>query len=454
MAKRRQTTGLPRAKENVSKEVERSTNPLIARTPLGREYASRAEREEAVQRFIIIAIVAAVAITVLVIAVALFVEEIITPARTIASVNGSEISVGDFEDRVRFARALNIESISAAINLAMDTGATFEDSANFTISQEPYASQWNEISSAPDQIGLRVLNDMIDEKLVRSEAETRGITVSEEDIQAEIDRLFTFDRETIELLNSEETPEPTAEPTFTPTPFVSPTPSPEPSATLTPEISATPSNTPFPTVPPPPTLTASEQLETYQEGLNTFYNFARREAGFSESEVNEYFEYLALRLALAREVLEVSDTETWVNSRHILVETEATARDIIEALQNGESFADLAAANGTDGTASRGGELGWAAISNYVGEFGDAVRDAPIGIVLEEPVITEFGFHVVQVNAREERETEEALVEANLLTEFDTWLSDLRASGTYNIETNSIWPDFVPTEPQWRFVER
>lgn len=81
---------------------------------------------------------------------------------------------------------------------------------------------------------------------------------------------------------------------------------------------------------------------------------------------------------------------------HILVDDEALAQRIIDDVNAGASFADLAAEHGTDGTASRGGDLGCFGLGQMVPEFENAVIEAPIGEA-SGPVESNFGYHAIFV---------------------------------------------------------
>ncbi len=95
------------------------------------------------------------------------------------------------------------------------------------------------------------------------------------------------------------------------------------------------------------------------------------------------------------------DAQTTVCVHHILVDTEDEANQVIERLNNGESFADVAAEVSTDTTSGQnGGDLGCAAPSTYVDAFAAATLAAPIGEVYG-PVQTDYGFHVLIVDSRE-----------------------------------------------------
>ena len=84
-------------------------------------------------------------------------------------------------------------------------------------------------------------------------------------------------------------------------------------------------------------------------------------------------------------------------ARHILVEKESEARDIIAKLKKDTAaFAKLAAEKSKDpGSKARGGDLGWFDVSRMVPEFGEAVGKLQKGKFTEEPVKTQFGYHVI-----------------------------------------------------------
>jgi peptidyl-prolyl cis-trans isomerase C len=84
--------------------------------------------------------------------------------------------------------------------------------------------------------------------------------------------------------------------------------------------------------------------------------------------------------------------------RHILVETEQQAKDIIAKIKGGAKFEDLAKQSKDTGTANSGGDLDWAVPAAFPPEFGAAVKNLQKGQVTENPVKTANGFHVVKVD--------------------------------------------------------
>ncbi len=84
-------------------------------------------------------------------------------------------------------------------------------------------------------------------------------------------------------------------------------------------------------------------------------------------------------------------------ARHILVEKEAEAKDIIATLQKDPgAFAKLAQDKSKDtATKAKGGDLGWFDPRRMTPEFGAAVKLLEKGKFTDEPVLTSFGYHVI-----------------------------------------------------------
>ena len=86
------------------------------------------------------------------------------------------------------------------------------------------------------------------------------------------------------------------------------------------------------------------------------------------------------------------------HARHILVEKEAEAKDIIAQLKKGAKFEKLAAEKSKDSNGSKGGDLGWAPPTNYVKPFAGAMIKLKKGQYTQTPVETQFGWHVVKLD--------------------------------------------------------
>jgi len=85
-------------------------------------------------------------------------------------------------------------------------------------------------------------------------------------------------------------------------------------------------------------------------------------------------------------------------ARHVLVEKETEAKDIIEKLKKGEKFEDLAKASKDPGSKDQGGELDWNQPAGYVKPFADAMVKLEKGKYTETPVQSQFGWHVIRLD--------------------------------------------------------
>ena len=91
-----------------------------------------------------------------------------------------------------------------------------------------------------------------------------------------------------------------------------------------------------------------------------------------------------------------------VRAAHILVETQEQAAELKTQIEAGAEFATLAAEHGTDGTASRGGDLGWFSHEQMVPEFADAAFALDAGTV-SDPVQSPFGWHLIKLEEKRDQ---------------------------------------------------
>jgi len=93
-----------------------------------------------------------------------------------------------------------------------------------------------------------------------------------------------------------------------------------------------------------------------------------------------------------------------VHARHILLKTEDDAKSVIQDLGKGADFAELAKKKSTGPSGPNGGDLGFFGKGQMVPEFEKAAFALKKGEVSETPVKTQFGFHVIKVEARRKAE--------------------------------------------------
>ncbi|MGZ8216562.1 peptidylprolyl isomerase [Methylomagnum sp.] len=89
-------------------------------------------------------------------------------------------------------------------------------------------------------------------------------------------------------------------------------------------------------------------------------------------------------------------TSSEFKAKHILVETEQAAKDVIAKLQKGEKFDALAKKLSKDpGSKDKGGDLGWFNPQQMVPPFSQAVMSLKNGETTKAPVQSQFGWHVI-----------------------------------------------------------
>ena len=116
-----------------------------------------------------------------------------------------------------------------------------------------------------------------------------------------------------------------------------------------------------------------------------------------------------------------------VRASHILVATEETGREVLNKLAQGVAFADLAAQYSTDtGSKDQGGDLGWFPRGAMVSAFEQVAFSLEPGKV-SQLVQTEFGYHIILVQAKEMRAMEPALYEQVQQQFFQAWIEEQQA---------------------------
>lgn len=146
-------------------------------------------------------------------------------------------------------------------------------------------------------------------------------------------------------------------------------------------------------------------------------------SGFTIDVFNDAYLVQQVVFSQLREQLIVGLSAEFRTVRHILVDDRALAETLIGRLVDGEEFADLASEYSNDfGSAIAGGDLGSAQRGAYVAAFEEAVWSSEGGLVLE-PIETEFGFHIIDVQAIDVRAAEDidendqfALIQTDLNT--------------------------------------
>ncbi|WP_455663005.1 peptidylprolyl isomerase [Pradoshia sp.] len=137
------------------------------------------------------------------------------------------------------------------------------------------------------------------------------------------------------------------------------------------------------------------------------------------------------------------DTPESIEVSHILVEDEKTAQKVLDKLNAGEDFAELAKEYSTDtATAAKGGELGFITSGEMVKEFEKAAFALKVGEI-SDIVKTDYGYHIIKATDHKEakestyeeskEQAKEAALAEKISSEYSTWVEKLKAD--YDIKT-------------------
>ncbi|MCP5098090.1 MAG: hypothetical protein GY943_21290 [Chloroflexi bacterium] len=368
-------------------------------------------------------------------------EYIVAPNRAIATVNGEDISLKDWQNRVRLERAQRIILLeNQLVAFGGDVGIIQQFSQQAII----------ELQQTED-MGQSVLNAMVDEIIVQQAAAERGIVISDADLDKEIASLYNY--------FGGELPTPLPEPTNTvmPTPSITPL----PTAVITevlPTATIAPTNTPGSTVTPAPTATPVSQEsfdEQYSELLSRLSDMGVSEETFRKTILAQmYREELTEALAIEAELSDEADHASF------FVLSYGTEQEAIEALALIESDGYLTVWNTVRGlpldpeSASTGSasEVVWRTEEAISASAGAAVAEAAFAVPLDtasdlivEPIDTETNaYYIIRVTGREVRPLADAELDNAKAQNVSNFLAGAQVSG---VELTGFDRGRVPTQP-------
>ncbi len=403
-----------------------------------------ARKHERQVRNLRIAVAVSLALIGIVIAIALVNILFINPGRAVATVGEKQITLSEWQERVRYERAQRIVFLENQLTaFGGDVG----------IVQQFGGSVINELLDA-EGLGQNVLNVMADELVICDAVAERGIEITDADIQSEIGSAYGFYGEGV-------LPTATPEPTIT----IAPTPSLTPIATAVitdvvptetpfPTPTAGPTGTPFPTATP-----VSEQAFQEQHGelITSLADLGVDEATYT-SVVRAQMCRDRLGVALAEEQ-SLSRTAPQASVFVITANDEASANEM-QALIESEDF--LTAWNtivsrpedpaATEEPATSAFELLWRTQDALGQSVGADVAAAAFELPINEPseiIAVDNGddtstYYLIMVSGREERELSESEFQTRR-TELVTVFVDEQLTG--NLVLNELWRTNVPVLP-------
>ncbi len=417
---------------------------------LTKKHLARQDRERRQTRMITGFAIGIIAIVVLGIAYGLLNDTLFLKWRPAVTVNGESRSLYDFQSRVKVSRQQLINQYLQYIQLAQMFGMDPNSDAQMSQSLSQIKSELD----TPATLGGQVIDEMVNDLLIRQYAKANGITVTSAEVEKSAEEALRY--------YQDGTPTPTLTPTeivystldatqyalMTPTLVPSPTETqtPAPTATL-PAPTPTPNQTSTPTPIPTPAPTATPYtLKGYQEQYkNALKSYSA--LGLNDAQ----FRYIFFESGLYRDrvqakvTADITHQQEQVWARHILVADEATANDVRKQLAAGTDFAGLAKLLSIDtGSKDKGGDLGWFGRGKMVAEFENAAFSLKVGEI-SQPIKSTYGYHIIQVLGHEMRPLTEQEYQDAVSAAFTSWLESQRSSS--KVVINNSYTNFIPTTP-------
>ena len=149
-------------------------------------------------------------------------------------------------------------------------------------------------------------------------------------------------------------------------------------------------------------------LEGRRAGFSKDADVKKRLLDVEDQIISEIFLTKTIGSQVTEEALQKIYSETrsemasgdQIKARHILLDNEEKAAEIIRKLKAGEEFAKLASEYSTGPSAASGGDLGWFGEGQMVPEFSKAAFALNPGDIVTKPVKTQFGWHIILVEDR------------------------------------------------------
>ena len=358
---------------------------------LNRRLISRHAKEERFKRRLIIGTATVLGLLVLILGWGLYDHFVLSPRKPVAIVAGATVRLDTYQKRVNYRR-WDYQNYLTQLQGQRQQFAAGGDDQAFLV--QYIDQQIQQAQAAMINLPTSVLDELIDDLIISQECERRGIMVSDEEVQLELEAQFGYDRNP---------------PTATPTPITH---------TLT--ITVTPTATIAPMTLEQFEARRAEWAKAAQEGAG----------GFREADFRQLLDSSLYRDKLAEALkTEFPTTEEQIHARHILVETREEAESALSRLDQGEAFEDLAAELSMDeSNKDTGGDLGWFPRGQMVPEF-DAAAFALQPGETSEIVETQFGFHIVRIDERDaDRELDEMLLTNHHAQMLEDWYAARRAS--------------------------
>jgi hypothetical protein len=418
-----------------------SKKPILSQRVLEQHTLNRYERERRTRKIVVIGSIVVTLLVLLLIAAAALQILVFEPNRAVAAVNGTDISVAQVQSRMKLEFADLTYNYNQLASQVQQLQRSTNQNDAFLVQFYQQQLQQMGARGTTEQVARNSLDALIDEILVRQEAQRRGITVTSDDVQQEVEKSIGFYRSTL-------TPFPTYTP-VTPEPTLAPTATP---LTVTKPLTATKPITPSPTLAPLPTSTprlqptsiSQAELQQGRERGAQFYTAL----GYPAAQFERAYE----TILLTRKVQDMMAKEVPTRTQHyefnyVRFNTIETATQYARLLASGQITFDLMITQSNTITQpapiGSGSHRDWTSKASVESQFGNEVLAALEAGPLNKPttLITSSltnGYYILLPLGREVRALEESELQQVQQKNYSDWLTAAKA------DANKVQRKFDP----------
>lgn len=345
------------------------------KTPTRRQVARR-EKEEKLSRILTWSAIGVVAVILLIIGYGLITELVIKARRPVARVDGVTITTQQFQRRLYYERLLMRRQLD------MNQYYLTQIDPNDETMQSYYQYLQSAVSNLDNQLSTsmasvlakQVLDNMLEEELVRKEAQARSLTVSQDDVALAIEKMVGYDRAAAE------------------------------------------------------TITDTSQIKSFESLYTDLQENFLKPSQFSERDFRTMVETSLLREQLVAIIgADVPQTSDQVDPIIFAVDSDETGMALRERIENGEDPTGLIVeVNNDESDQTAGYALGWVPVGYLGGQLGAEIEqvafNTPVGQAAEPTLGSDGQYYLIYINGHEERPVDEATMQQMREDQYNAWL--------------------------------
>jgi parvulin-like peptidyl-prolyl isomerase len=371
-------------------------NESILKTPTRRQVARRV-KEEKLNRILMWSAMGVVALILLILAYGLITELVIKARRPVARMDNTTITTQQFQRRLHYQRLLMNQQLNVNQLYLSQFDTTDESMLGlYQQFQSTVSNLQTQLSpSMASVLGKQVLDYMLEEELIRQEAQARNLTVSADELTQNIEEIVGYDPTAAE------------------------------------------------------TVTDTTQLKTFEDRYEEYNEVFLKPSRFSEQAFRTMVETNLLRDQLLNEIGgDIPQTSDQVDPIFFAVDSEETGFALHQRLEEGEDPLELVEElNNDENDQTAGFPLSWIP-AGYLGpqlgpEIEQVTFNTPVGQAAEPTLGSDGQYYVIYINGHEERPLDETTMRQMREDQYTSWLETQKAERWEYLN----WEDAVLVTP-------